>query len=234
MWGCEFKKLLRENPGLENELSSHRCVKNPPLIFGMPCMGVEPKQSTRGTEPSAAKRSTIYMDVTSLYPYLCKYGKFTMARLRVYCVQTAIRCLKRKQQHPSSGHRGTIRVSYPELFLTLWTRLPVALWQKWKAVRAGEPKYVNFPTVIVQIVFVIVTAVQVNSQQLCPSVCECDSKLVTCTDLFSGVTDITQHRIHAALSVLRVHGTTNLELEEDRFLRWKSHHWHIWICHRTI
>jgi hypothetical protein len=26
--GCEFRKLLRENPGLENELSSHPYVKN--------------------------------------------------------------------------------------------------------------------------------------------------------------------------------------------------------------
>jgi hypothetical protein len=81
-------------------------------------------------------------------------------------------------------------------------------------------KYVNFPTMIVQIVLVIVTAVQVNSQALCPSVCKCDSELTTCTDLFSDVTDMTQHRFHSALRQLRVTGTTNLELEEDRFLRW--------------
>jgi len=23
IWGCQFRKLLRQNPGLENELSSH-------------------------------------------------------------------------------------------------------------------------------------------------------------------------------------------------------------------
>jgi Leucine-rich repeat (LRR) protein len=73
---------------------------------------------------------------------------------------------------------------------------------------------------IVQIVLVIVTAVQVNSQQLCPSVCQCESEQATCTDLFSGVADTTQHRFHAALRELRVYGTTNLELGEDRFLRW--------------
>jgi hypothetical protein len=28
IWGCEFRKLLRENPGLENELSSDTYVKN--------------------------------------------------------------------------------------------------------------------------------------------------------------------------------------------------------------
>jgi hypothetical protein len=90
----------------------------------------------------------------------------------------------------------------------------------WKTVRAEEPRYGNFPTMNVQIVLVIVAAVQVNSQQLCPSVCQCDSKQAACTDLFSDVTDMTQHRFHPALRELRVHGTTNLEPEEDRFLRW--------------
>jgi hypothetical protein len=52
---------------------------------------------------------------------------------------------------------------------------------------------------IVQIVIVIVTAVQVNSQELCPSVCKCDGEQAACTDLFSDVTDMTQHRLHAAL-----------------------------------
>jgi hypothetical protein len=78
----------------------------------------------------------------------------------------------------------------------------------------------EYPTMIVQIVIVIVTAVQLNSQELCPSVCKCDSEQATCTDLFSDVTDMTQHRFHSAVSVLLVNGTTNLELEEDRFLRW--------------
>ena len=30
-WGCEFRKLLRKNPGLENELSSHPYVKISPI-----------------------------------------------------------------------------------------------------------------------------------------------------------------------------------------------------------
>jgi hypothetical protein len=78
----------------------------------------------------------------------------------------------------------------------------------------------EFPTMIVQIVLVIVTAVQVNSQELCPSVCNCYSEQAACTKLFSDVTNMTQHRFHSALSVLLVTGTTNLELEDDRFLRW--------------
>ena len=36
---------------------------------------------------------------------------------------------------------------------------------------------------IVQIVLVVVTAVQVNSQELCPCVCQCYSDNATCTDL---------------------------------------------------
>ena len=31
IWGCEFRKLLRENPGLENEFRSHPYVKNSPI-----------------------------------------------------------------------------------------------------------------------------------------------------------------------------------------------------------
>jgi hypothetical protein len=68
-------------------------------------------------------------------------------------------------------------------------------------------KYVNFPKMIVQIVIVIVTAVQVNSQELCPSVCKCDGEQAACTNLFSDVTDMTQHRFHSALKELRVYGT---------------------------
>jgi hypothetical protein len=79
-------------------------------------------------------------------------------------------------------------------------------------------KYVNFSTMIVQIVLVIVIAVQVNSQELCPSVCKCYGEQAACTDLFSDVTDMTKHRFDSALRQLRVTGTTNLKLEEDRFL----------------
>jgi hypothetical protein len=52
-------------------------------------------------------------------------------------------------------------------------------------VRVQEQKYGNFPQMIVQIALVIVTAVQVKLQELCPSVCQCYSDNATCTDLFS-------------------------------------------------
>jgi hypothetical protein len=72
---------------------------------------------------------------------------------------------------------------------------------------------------ILQIVLVIVTAAQVNSQELCPSVCQCYSDQVTCINLFSDVTDMTQHRFNGALRDLRVIASKNLELEENLFLR---------------
>ena len=31
IWGCEFRKLLSENSGFENELCSHSYVKNSPI-----------------------------------------------------------------------------------------------------------------------------------------------------------------------------------------------------------
>jgi hypothetical protein len=31
IWGCEFRKILLQKPGLENELSSHPYFKNSPL-----------------------------------------------------------------------------------------------------------------------------------------------------------------------------------------------------------
>jgi len=87
-------------------------------------------------------------------------------------------------------------------------------------VRLEEQKYGYILIMIVQIVLVIVTAVQVNSQELCPSVCQCNGDNTTCAGLFSDVTNVTQETFHSGLRVLRVTGRTNLEREEDLFLRW--------------
>ena len=58
---------------------------------------------------------------------------------------------------------------------------PVLNVLRWTTVRVQEQKFRNFPTMIVQFVLVIVTAVQVNSQELCHSVCQCYSGQATCT-----------------------------------------------------
>jgi G:T-mismatch repair DNA endonuclease (very short patch repair protein) len=51
IWRCEFGKLLQETPGLENELCSHPYVKRAPIIFAMPCTGVEPRRQKHIAEP---------------------------------------------------------------------------------------------------------------------------------------------------------------------------------------
>ena len=50
MWGCEFRKLLRENPALENELSSNPYVKNSPINIREALYGEEPKLPRHITE----------------------------------------------------------------------------------------------------------------------------------------------------------------------------------------
>ena len=67
----EFRKPLRENPVPENELSSHPYLKNFPLIFRTTSTGVEPQPPR-------------HVDVISLYPYICKYGKFPLGHTNVY------------------------------------------------------------------------------------------------------------------------------------------------------
>jgi hypothetical protein len=71
-----------------------------------------------------------------------------------------------------------------------------------------------------QIVLVTVIAVLVKSQALCPSVCQYSDENATCTDLFSDVTNMTQHRFHSSLRRIRIVGSTTLENEDDLFLRW--------------
>ena len=75
---------------------------------------------------------------------------------------------------------------------------------------------------IVQIVLVIVTAVQVNSQELCPSVCQRYTEWATCTNLFSDITNMTQGTFHSTLRRLRVTGITRLEVEEVLFQHWNK------------
>jgi Leucine-rich repeat (LRR) protein len=73
---------------------------------------------------------------------------------------------------------------------------------------------------IVQVVLVIVIAVQVNSLDPCSKVCQCNGKEAKCTDLFHDVTNMTKYKFNSGLIALRVNGRTNLTMEEDFFLRW--------------
>jgi hypothetical protein len=74
IWGCEFRKLLRKTPGLENELCSHPYVEN----------AINIRDALHGGRTEASKtyyrvkdgKQIRYVDVISLYTYTCKYGKF--------------------------------------------------------------------------------------------------------------------------------------------------------------
>jgi hypothetical protein len=73
---------LRENPGLENELSSHPYVKN----------SINIRDALYGDRTEAIKtyyrvkqgEEFHYVDVILLYPYICKYGKFPVGHPKVY------------------------------------------------------------------------------------------------------------------------------------------------------
>jgi len=83
IWGCEFRKLLSENPGLENELYSHPSVNNSPINI---------RDALYGGRTEATKTYYIvkegdkihYVDGISLYSYICKFGKFPLDHPKLY------------------------------------------------------------------------------------------------------------------------------------------------------
>ena len=85
IWGCEFRKLLCDNPELKNELCSHPYVKYSPINI---------RDASSGGRTEASKtyyrvkqgEEIHYVDVISLYPYICKYGKFPVGHPKVYVV----------------------------------------------------------------------------------------------------------------------------------------------------
>jgi hypothetical protein len=85
--GCEFRKILAENPGLENELSSHPYLKNAPLNIRDALYGgrIEATKTHYRVKQGEEIR---YVDVISLYPYICKLGKCPWATRKCTWVQT--------------------------------------------------------------------------------------------------------------------------------------------------
>ena len=67
IWGCEFRKLLRENPGLENELCSHPYVKNSPINIRDALYGGRTEATKTYYRVNEGKK-ILYVDVISLYP----------------------------------------------------------------------------------------------------------------------------------------------------------------------
>ena len=87
IWGCEFRKLLLQNPGLQNELSSHPYVKNSPINIRDALYGGR-TEATKTYYRVKQGEQVRYVDVISLYPYICNMGNFLKAIQRCTWVQT--------------------------------------------------------------------------------------------------------------------------------------------------
>lgn len=83
IWECEFRKKMQENPEIEKYTSTHPIVSKTPL---------NPRDAFYGgrtgnckTYYKTKKEETIkYIDVCSLYPWVCKYGKFPIEHPQVF------------------------------------------------------------------------------------------------------------------------------------------------------
>ena len=87
IWGCEFRKLLRNTSGLENELCSAHYVKNSPINIRDALYGGRTEASKTYYRVKDGEKIR-YVDVISLYPYICKYGKFPVGPRKCTWVQT--------------------------------------------------------------------------------------------------------------------------------------------------
>jgi len=74
---------LRNTPGLENELSRHPYVKNVPINFRDALYGGRTGASKTYYRVKDGKEIR-YLNVISLYPYICKYSKFAVGHPKVY------------------------------------------------------------------------------------------------------------------------------------------------------
>jgi len=75
--------LISQNPGLERELSSHPYLKNSPLNIRDALYGGR-TEATKTYYKIRQGEKINYVDVISLYPYVCKYGKFPVGHPKVY------------------------------------------------------------------------------------------------------------------------------------------------------
>jgi hypothetical protein len=94
--GCKFRKLLCNNPGLENDLYPHPCVKNSPINIRC-ALYAGRTDATKKWYTAKQVEGTHYVDVISLYPYICKYGKSPVGHPEVHVgADCPADCLERK------------------------------------------------------------------------------------------------------------------------------------------
>ena len=125
IWGCEFKKLLRDNLELQKELGSHPYVKNSPINIRDALYGGR-TEATKMWYKAKQGEEIHYVDVISLYPYICKYGKFPIGHPKVYvgadcptdCLARdgIIKCKvlpPRKLYHPVLPYKSNSKLMFP-------------------------------------------------------------------------------------------------------------------------
>ena len=83
MWECDFNKVKRENPEIAQYVKNHpimsRVTLNPrDAFFGGRTENIIPFYKVKDGEKIK------YTDICSLYPYVCKRGKFSIGHPRVY------------------------------------------------------------------------------------------------------------------------------------------------------
>jgi len=83
IWGVRFRKLLSENPGFEKQLCSHTYVENSPLKIRDAFYGCRTEGNKRYYRVKD-KEKIHYVEVICLFPYISKYGKFTLGQLNLY------------------------------------------------------------------------------------------------------------------------------------------------------
>jgi hypothetical protein len=80
--GCEFEKLLHYTPGIENKLFSHSYVKNHQNNIRDASYGGRTESSKSHFRVMLGKEVR-YVDIISLYPYVCKYVQFLVGHSEV-------------------------------------------------------------------------------------------------------------------------------------------------------
>ncbi|KAJ8911928.1 hypothetical protein NQ315_016269 [Exocentrus adspersus] len=102
MWECRFRKQLQENPCLKQYTESHRMLAMEPLnprdaFYGGRTGNTHEYYKCKDDEQIK------YVDVCSLYPWVCKYGKFPIghpevvvgedcSKLNIETVEGVIKC----------------------------------------------------------------------------------------------------------------------------------------------
>ena len=79
----KFRKYLRENSIFENERSSHPYVKNSPINIRDAFSGGK-TENFQNVLQSQGGEKIHYVDVISLFHYICKYSKFPLSHPKVY------------------------------------------------------------------------------------------------------------------------------------------------------